>query len=112
MDSEPSFLSSCPDWRTALLFKEWQKYAKKCYRGGMCYLLQSYTCLILILGNVQTALKDRFKTITTPIPIKVKSNGCPKIPKITIEQGFKTKVVQTMLREYCTAHIRECSSDK
>ena len=54
----------------------------------MCYLLQSYTCLILILGNVQTAPKDRFKTITTPIPIKVKSNGCPKIPKITIDVAF------------------------
>jgi hypothetical protein len=31
----PGFLRFCPDWKEALLFKEWQKYVKKCYRGGM-----------------------------------------------------------------------------
>lgn len=34
MENEPSFLSSCPDWRTVPLWKEWQKFAKKCFQGG------------------------------------------------------------------------------
>jgi hypothetical protein len=111
LDAGPSFLSFFPDWRTALLFKEWQKYAKKCYRGGMHDLIQSCTVslkgLSPILGDVQTTQKNHFKTITTPIPITIKSNGCPDIPTVTIEQGYKTKIVQTMLREYCTEHIRK-----
>ena len=30
----PSFLSSCPDWRTIPLWKAWQQYAKKSFQGG------------------------------------------------------------------------------
>jgi hypothetical protein len=29
------FLKFCPDWKEAPLFKEWQKYAKKCFRDGL-----------------------------------------------------------------------------
>jgi hypothetical protein len=71
--------------------------------------LQIYAGLIPVLGDVQTTQKDRSKTIKTPISIPIKSNGCPEIPDITMAQGYKTKVVQAMLRDYCTSHIREPS---
>lgn len=54
-------------------------------------------------------IKDRSKTITTQIPISIDQDGCPELPKVTMSDGYKTKVVQSMLREYCTAHIRELS---
>lgn len=33
-DTQQSFTSFCPDWKTVPLHKAWQKYAKKCYGGG------------------------------------------------------------------------------
>jgi hypothetical protein len=53
--------------------------------------------------------KNRSKTNSTPIPILFDSDGCPELPTVTMPDGYKTKVVQSMLREYCTAHIREPS---
>ena len=47
------------------------------------------------------------KTITTPIPIDVRADGGPELPTVTMRSGYKAKVVQSMLREYCTKHIRE-----
>jgi hypothetical protein len=108
LDADTYFLKFCPDWKDAPLFREWQKFAKKCFKG-VPFLIGPWDCLIPILGDVQTAQKDRSKTIKTPIPIHTKSNGCPDIPDITIADGYKTKVVQTMLRDYCTAHIRKKS---
>jgi hypothetical protein len=49
---------------------------------------------------------DRSKTITTKIPITKDMSGCPELPTVSMLDGYKTKVVQSMLREYCTAHVR------
>src|ERR1700744_1669880 len=51
--------------------------------------------------------KVRSKTITTQIPIAIDDGGRPTLPTIKSTDGYKTKVVQSMLREYCTTHIRE-----
>jgi hypothetical protein len=51
------------------------------------------------------------KTKVTPISIPVKSDGRPDIPNITKDDEYKTKTVQTMLRQFLTAHIRNYSSD-
>jgi hypothetical protein len=56
-----------------------------------------------------TPPKDHSKTNTTPISISLDADGCPELPTVTMADGYKTKVVQSMLREYCTAHIREPS---
>ena len=53
----------------------------------------------------------RSKTVTTQIPIAIDAVGCPTLPTTTMADGYKTKRVQSMLREYCTAHIREFSFD-
>lgn len=50
---------------------------------------------------------DRSRTVTTKIPITLSDDGCPELPKISMYDNYKTKTVQSMLREYCTAHIRE-----
>ncbi len=52
---------------------------------------------------------DRSKTITTKIPILINPDGCPALPTVSMADGYKTKAVQIMLREYCIAHIRESS---
>ena len=52
-------------------------------------------------------VQDRSRTIKTKIPISKDSIGCPALPSITRDSNFKTKIVQSMLREYCIAHIRE-----
>ena len=44
---------------------------------------------------------------TNPIPIQLDDAGFPELPPTTRNDGRKTKIVQSMLREYCTAHIRE-----
>jgi hypothetical protein len=72
--------------------------------------LNIHAGLIPLLGDVETTQKDRSKTVKTPIEIHIKSSGFPELPAITTAHGYKTKVVQAMLREYCTAHIREPSS--
>jgi hypothetical protein len=51
--------------------------------------------------------KDRSKTITTAIPISMDADGCPELPTTTAADGYKAKVVQSMTRNYCLAHIRE-----
>jgi hypothetical protein len=104
LDSHTYFLKFCPDWKDAPLFREWQKFAKKCFKGVVLFI-EASDCLISAVGDVQTAQKDRSKTIKTPIPISTKSNGCPDVPAITEAHGYKTKVVQAMLRDYCNAHI-------
>ena len=104
------FLKSCPDWKDAVLFREWQKFAKKCF-GGLSLSdpkgVSDY--LIWVLGDADIAPKDRSKTIKTPIPIPIKSDGCPDIPTIADPHAYNAKVVQSMLRQYCLAHIRMSS---
>ncbi|KAI9437939.1 hypothetical protein BJY52DRAFT_1229914 [Lactarius psammicola] len=74
------FLEYCPNWKDALLFREWQKYAKMCFRG-----------------DVHTTQKGHPKTVKPPISIHIKSNGCPNIPAITNADGYNAKAVQVVL---------------
>src|ERR1700691_2123812 len=53
--------------------------------------------------------KSRSRTLTTQIPISIDEVGCPEIPTTTMTDGYKAKIVQSMLREYCTTHICELS---
>ncbi|KAN0141510.1 hypothetical protein V8E53_000755 [Lactarius tabidus] len=89
-DTQQLFLSFCPDWKNAPLFKEWQNYAKKCYNAD----------------NVQNALKDCSTTNKMQIHIPIKADGRPKVPNITLNDSYKTKTVQVMLCEYLTTHIQ------
>jgi hypothetical protein len=49
---------------------------------------------------------DRSKTINKKIPIAKDPRRCPALPTIMPADNYKTKVVQSMLQEYCTSHIR------
>ncbi|KAI9451380.1 hypothetical protein BJY52DRAFT_1226698 [Lactarius psammicola] len=91
LDDGTCFLKYCPNWKDAPLFREWQKYAKMCFRGG----------------DVHTTQKGCPKTVKPPISIHIKSNGCPDIPAITNADGYNAKVVQAVLRDYITTHICE-----
>jgi hypothetical protein len=107
-----AFVKFCPDWHSAQLFKEWRRYAKMSFKGSEAPF-PFYICgvIILVLDEVETTKTDRSKTIKTPIPIRTKSNGCPKTPAVTLADGYQAKVVQIMLREYCITHIRESYYD-
>ena len=59
--------------------------------------------------HVEPPVQDRSRTINKKIPIVNDTAGCPTLPSITPSDNFKTKMVQSMLRDYCTAHIREHS---
>jgi hypothetical protein len=60
---------------------------------------------------VKVAQRNQDKSIKKPIKIKLKSDGCPSVPKITKKEGYGTKNVQGMLRRYVLAHIRMYQSD-
>ena len=34
-DTQKPFISFCPEWKDAQVFREWQQYAKKIYKSGM-----------------------------------------------------------------------------
>ncbi|KAI9438460.1 hypothetical protein BJY52DRAFT_1229805 [Lactarius psammicola] len=94
LDDGTHFLKYCPNWKDAPLFREWQKYAKMCFRGG----------------DVHTTQKGRPKTVKPPISIHIKSNRCPDIPAITDADGYNAKAVQAVLQDYITTHI-QCVPD-
>jgi hypothetical protein len=71
------------------------------------HILNTYHNLMKDLDDDQNLEKDRSRTIKTPIHITTEDTGEPAVPSITNSDGFKTKVVQAALRDYCTAHIRE-----
>ncbi|KAF8265608.1 hypothetical protein EI94DRAFT_1702359 [Lactarius quietus] len=87
----PNFFEFCPDYENAVLWQEWIQFGIKCFSSDTVESLPK---------------KYRSKTVTTHIPITLDVNGSPDLPEITMHHGYKTKVVQSMLREYCTAHIR------
>ena len=64
-----------------------------------------YAHLMWIPDDEQTAVKDRSKTIKTPFHIVTDNKGNPEIPSITT--SYHSKVVQTTIRKYLTAHISE-----
>ena len=43
---------------------------------------------------------------TDPIPVVLEETGYPILPEIRMGGGNQTKMVQCMLRDYMTAHIR------
>jgi hypothetical protein len=51
--------------------------------------------------------EDPTKIKTKPIPVLLDDAGFPELPPTTQNDNNKTKIVQSMLREYCTAHARE-----
>ncbi|KAF8270246.1 hypothetical protein EI94DRAFT_1698918 [Lactarius quietus] len=97
LDDGISFLNFCPDWKTAPLWEQWTQFGINC---------SSQVDDPLEEDPVEVLAKpDHSKTITTKIPISMDMSGCPKLPTVTMLDGYKTKVVQSMLREYCTAHM-------
>ncbi|KAH9007820.1 hypothetical protein EDB85DRAFT_2165197 [Lactarius pseudohatsudake] len=92
-----SFRKYCPDWKSAALWEQWIKFGQKCFSNDTVQELPK---------------KDRSRTINTPIPIVFDKYKCPKLPKVTMFDGYKAKVVQSLLREYCTAHIRFVTGNK
>jgi hypothetical protein len=53
------------------------------------------------------APEKRSRTIKTKIPISVNISGRPDLPSISMYEYHEAKMVQSMLREYCRAHISE-----
>ncbi|KAF8259055.1 hypothetical protein EI94DRAFT_1814044 [Lactarius quietus] len=98
LDDGISFLEFCPDWKTAPLWEQWTQFGIHCF-SQVDDPLEEDPVEVL-------AKPDHSKTITTKIPISVDMSGCPELPTVTMLDGYKTKVVQSMLREYCTAHMR------
>jgi hypothetical protein len=49
---------------------------------------------------------DHSRTVNKVIPISLDPAGRPALPSITACDNYKTKKVQSMLRDYCAAHIR------
>ncbi|KAH9038255.1 hypothetical protein EDB85DRAFT_1888104 [Lactarius pseudohatsudake] len=85
------FWKFCPDWKSAALWDQWAQFGRMCFAED----------------PAQEPPKKGFsKTIITPIPLVVNKNGRPELPTVTMHDGYKTKVVQSLLRDYCTAHIR------
>jgi hypothetical protein len=103
------FTKYCPEWKSSVLWDQWYQHGLKTFAKSLLTFLWSHEVLMLLM-HLETAstppTKDLSRTITTPIPITIGPDGCPDIPSVTISDGYKTKVVQSMLREYCTTHIR------
>ena len=59
-----------------------------------------------MLTDPEPSLLSRFKTNKNKITIETDPDGNPKIPTISIRDTYHVKTLQTMLRNYCTAHIR------
>ncbi|KAH9000688.1 hypothetical protein EDB86DRAFT_3075150 [Lactarius hatsudake] len=84
------FNDFCPKWRESVLWDKWKKYGRKCFEKD----------------DNQNAQKDLSRTIKIPVQITTDETGEPELPSIIKGGGHQTKVVQTALRGYCTAHIR------
>ncbi|KAH8985230.1 hypothetical protein EDB86DRAFT_2833172 [Lactarius hatsudake] len=93
LEDGKDFRKYCPDWKSAVLWEQWIEFGKKCFAKD----------------TVQEPLpkKDCSRTLNTPIPIVFDKDGCPELPKVTMFDGYKAKVVQSLLREYCIEHIHE-----
>ncbi|KAI9436269.1 hypothetical protein H4582DRAFT_2058933 [Lactarius indigo] len=86
------FRKFCPDWKSAALWQQWAQFGMQCFAKDTVK---------------ERPKRDLSKTITTPIPLVFNADGCPELPKVVSHDGYKAKVVQTLLRDYCTAHIHE-----
>ncbi|KAH9040940.1 hypothetical protein EDB85DRAFT_1886610 [Lactarius pseudohatsudake] len=92
------FRKYCPDWKSAALWEQWIEFGKKCFAKDTV--------------QEPPLKKDRSRTLNIPIRIVFDKDGCPELPKVTMFNGYKAKVVQSLLREYCTAHIRLVTRNK
>jgi hypothetical protein len=75
----------------------------------VCILLM-YMCnglMKLTEPDEEPEEEDPAKLNMKPIPVHLDEAGFPELPPTTSMDTNKTKIVQSMLREYCTAHIRE-----
>ena len=74
----------------------------------VCTILQGLlSTYLMFFAGPEPSLYDRSKTSKEKIEIKMDANGRPEIPSVTEKDNCYGKVLQTALREYCTAHIRE-----
>ncbi|KAI9434699.1 hypothetical protein H4582DRAFT_2060123 [Lactarius indigo] len=85
------FWKFCPDWKSAALWQQWAQFGMQCFAKDTVK---------------ECPKRDLSKTITTPIPLVFNADGFPELPTVVSHDGYKAKVVQTLLRDYCTAHIR------
>ncbi|KAI9429894.1 hypothetical protein H4582DRAFT_2064504 [Lactarius indigo] len=85
------FRKFCPDWKSAALWQQWAQFGMQCFAKDTVK---------------ERPKRDLSKTITTPIPLVFNADGFPELPTVVSHDGYKAKVVQTLLRDYCTAHIR------
>jgi len=68
----------------------------------------SAECFDRVLDDDSTPpMKTHSKTVADQIHVSIDEHGFPELPTIRMGDGYKTKAVQSMLRDYCTAHIRE-----
>ncbi|KAH8976944.1 hypothetical protein EDB86DRAFT_3174559 [Lactarius hatsudake] len=98
LEDGKDFRKYCPDWKSAALWEQWIEFGKKCFAKDTV--------------QEPPPKKDRSRTLNTPIPIVFNKDGCPKLPKATMFDGYKAKVVQSLLREYCIEHIRFVTGNK
>jgi hypothetical protein len=103
------FKEFCPDWRDANIWEEWRKFGVKCFSEGLKLLMPTYDGLTMRTDPVERAVEeeDPAKMKSRPIPVPLDADGFPELPPTTSNDPHKTKVVQSMLREYCVAHARE-----
>ncbi|KAI9433711.1 hypothetical protein H4582DRAFT_2060689 [Lactarius indigo] len=85
------FRKFCPDWKSAALWEQWTQFGLKCFAKETVQ---------------EHPKKDNSRTIQSPIPLVFDADGCPELPTVTQRHGYKAKIVQSLLRDYCTAHIR------
>ncbi|KAH8978646.1 hypothetical protein EDB86DRAFT_3151891 [Lactarius hatsudake] len=86
LEDGKDFRKYCPDWKSAALWEQWIEFGKKCFAKDTV--------------QEPPPKKDRSWTLNTPIPIVFDKDGCPELPKVTMFDGYKAKVVQSLLREY------------
>ncbi|KAH9001968.1 hypothetical protein EDB86DRAFT_2827429 [Lactarius hatsudake] len=98
LEDGKDFRKYCPDWKSAALWEQWIELGKKCFAKDTV--------------QEPPPKKDCSRTLNTPIPIVFDKDGCPELPKVTMFDGYKAKVVQSLLREYCIEHIRFVTGNK
>jgi hypothetical protein len=95
-----------PSWRNTSFWEQWKKYARMCFGTGLTYVFPIYHHLMNFPDDDRKAVKDRSKTIKTPIEIVTDVDGEPEIPIIDGD-AHGAKAVQDTLRNYLISHIRE-----
>ncbi|KAN0127804.1 hypothetical protein V8E53_014360 [Lactarius tabidus] len=91
------FKEFCPDWKNTDIWQEWSKFSYKCFSQD----------------TDEGVVEEDCENMTTkPIPVHLDADRFPELPPTTSNDLHKTKIIQSMLREYCTAHIRFITGKK